>query len=153
MVADVGCHGGNLDFRAAPWYLRNHRVVTGLNVSVLATDGAGTQWYIDVVGGFSNARPGLSKPDTAMKTIARAAVIHASQQDTPLVERHPYLVLSTDRPGRGAAGAVALQHVTGIGEHCAIFDSLQLLVPADIARLTELGSAGFRAAVASGPDS
>jgi site-specific DNA-methyltransferase (adenine-specific) len=79
----------------------------GIEVNFSAQDVAGRIWYFDVSGGFTSNRPGLKRTDTLWKAIGKAAVIHQMKRDTRLV------LLTTDAPAPGSAGAHALDEVVG----------------------------------------
>jgi site-specific DNA-methyltransferase (adenine-specific) len=79
----------------------------GVEVNFSAQDAGGNPWFFDVSGGFTSNRPGLKRTDTLWKAIGKAAVIHQ-------VKRHARLVLlTTDAPAPGSAGAQALDQVVG----------------------------------------
>jgi site-specific DNA-methyltransferase (adenine-specific) len=78
----------------------------GVQVSFTARDGNGRLWFFDVTGSFTSHRAGLKRADTLWKALGKAAVLHEIS-NTPLV------LLTTDSPARGSAGAEALKQVTG----------------------------------------
>jgi hypothetical protein len=63
-------------------------------------------WSFDVTGSFTSHRAGLKRTDTLWKALGKAAVL---QQ----VGNAPLVLLTTDVPARGGAGAEALRQVTG----------------------------------------
>ena len=63
-------------------------------------------WFFDVTGSFTSHRAGLKRTDTLWKALGKAAVLR-EVSNTPLV------LLTTDAPVRGSAGAEALKQVTG----------------------------------------
>jgi site-specific DNA-methyltransferase (adenine-specific) len=79
----------------------------GVEVNFSAQDAAGNTWYFDVSGGFTSNRPGLKRTDTLWKAIGKAAVIYQVKRNRPLV------LLTTDAPTPGSAGAHALDEVVG----------------------------------------
>jgi hypothetical protein len=99
----------------------------GIEIGFLAADRTGRAWAFDVTGGFTTARTGLRRADTLWKALGRAAVLHLGDDDLRLV------LLTTDLPARGTAGAVALDNLRGPGRPIA--DVVELLDPAAEARL------------------
>ena len=99
----------------------------GVEVSFSAQDVAGTTWYFDVSGGFTSNRPGLKRTDTLWKTLGKAAVIDQVDRRARLV------LLTTDVPTPGSAGAAALREVVGEGK--PILDVIEMLEPDDQQRL------------------
>ncbi len=97
------------------------------SLSFDAQDQTGGQWAFDVSGGFTSTAAGLRRTETLWKTIGRAAVLHERRADLPLV------LLTTDVPLPGSAGAVALDVVTGQGR--PVFDLIELLDAGDQTRL------------------
>lgn len=91
----------------------------GVEVNFQARDKQGGTWYFDVSGGFTSTRPGLKRTDTLWKAIGKAAVIQATGRDGRFV------LLTTDAPARGSAGAKALAAVQGPKK--AVFDVIELL--------------------------
>jgi DNA modification methylase len=73
----------------------------GVDVTLVATDPGGHEWLVDVVGGFTVARPGLRRTDVLERTLGRAARLSAFGS-------HRLLILATHMPGRRSAGAAAL---------------------------------------------
>lgn len=100
---------------------------SGVEVNFVARDRKGGRWYFDVSGGFSSTRPGLKRTDTLWKAIGKAAVIHAADTKARLV------LLTTDAPASGSAGAKALKVVVGPGQ--PILDVIELLNREDQERL------------------
>jgi hypothetical protein len=85
---------------------RGRRRPGGLEVPLVATDAGGHEWLVDVVGGFTLARPGLRRSDVLERTLGRAARLSAFGE-------HRLLVLATDVPDRGSPGAAALRAARG----------------------------------------
>jgi site-specific DNA-methyltransferase (adenine-specific) len=73
----------------------------GVDVALVAVDPGGHEWLVEVVGGFTVARPGLRRTDVLERTLGRAARLSA-------YGNHRLLVLATDLPPRRSAGATAL---------------------------------------------
>ena len=82
----------------------------GVEVNFRAYDQLDNPWFFDVSGGFTSTRPGLKRTDTLWKALGKAAVLREIDGKTPLV------LLTTDAPIRGSAGAQALGVVTGPGK-------------------------------------
>jgi len=99
----------------------------GIEFNFLAHDQVGDKWAFDVSGAFTSNRAGLKRTDTLWKALGKAAVLHQGRDDLPLV------LLTTDAPARGSAGAVALGVVKGPGR--PVFDLVELLDSGDQARL------------------
>jgi site-specific DNA-methyltransferase (adenine-specific) len=78
----------------------------GVQVDFTARDTRGRLWFFDVAGSFTSHRSGLKRTDTLWKALGKAAVLR-EVASTPLV------LLTTDAPTRGSAGAEALKQVTG----------------------------------------
>lgn len=102
----------------------------GVEVSFTARDRSGRPWFFDVCGGFTSHRAGLKRPDALWKAIAKAAVLREAG-DTPLV------LLTTDVPEPGRAGAEALKQVVGPGK--PVRAVVGLLDPGAAAALAQLG--------------
>jgi site-specific DNA-methyltransferase (adenine-specific) len=83
------------------------KLAGGVEVNFSAQDLGGNTWYFDVSGGFTSNRPGLKRTDTLWKAIGKAAVIHQVTRNARLV------LLTTDAPTPGSAGAHALDEVVG----------------------------------------
>lgn len=105
----------------------------GIGVAFSAKDRRGGLWLFDVVGSFTSYRAGLKRTEILWKALARAAVLREGGA-TPLV------LLTTDVPARGSAGAEALNQVTGPGKPVhAVFE---LLKPSGIEGLRKLCQRG-----------
>jgi modification methylase len=103
---------------------------TGLELHLVATDAAGMEWAFEVTGALTANRSGLKRAETLWRAIGRATVLHEVRPDLPLV------FITTDRPGKGTAGRVSLDAVTG-GDR-PVFEVVELLEPAARDRLAEL---------------
>jgi DNA modification methylase len=80
----------------------------GIEVNIVAADSDGNDWAFDVSGAFTSHRPGLKRTDTLWKALGKASVLHVDPTfDMPVV------LLTTDKPTRGSAGAKALAAVSG----------------------------------------
>ena len=86
------------------------RVGGGLAVGFTATAPSGRRWSFDVAGGFTSVPSGLRRGETLWRVLGRAAVLHEVAPETP------YVVLTTDLPASGSAGAAALRALTGPGK-------------------------------------
>jgi site-specific DNA-methyltransferase (adenine-specific) len=85
---------------------RSKRTAGGVDVTVVATDGAGREWLVDVVGGFTIGRPGLRRIEVLERTLGRAARLsgHGARR---------LLVLATDVPRARTPGGKALVEARG----------------------------------------
>jgi site-specific DNA-methyltransferase (adenine-specific) len=109
---------------------RNHRLRgLGLTVDFHVADAAGGEWYVDVAGGFTTVRPGLTRTDAVWRCLGRAAVL-ANQG----YER--VLFLTSSLPRRGSDGDRALRNATTR----AFFDAVEIFSDADGARLRAYAS-------------
>ncbi len=107
------------------------RLSCGIEIDFEAVDEQGRTWLFDVSGAFSiTQRPGLRRTDTLWKALGKAAVLHTSEPEARLV------LLTTDRPAPNSAGHRALEAV--IGPDKPVYDVIEMLDPADLARLAEL---------------
>lgn len=105
----------------------NVRLPSGVEVNFRAKDQGGGTWLFDVSGGFTSNRPGLKRTDTLWKALGKAAVLHETLPDVPLV------LLTTDTPPKGSAGDTALRVVLGDGK--PITDVISMRSRLDRARL------------------
>jgi site-specific DNA-methyltransferase (adenine-specific) len=105
----------------------NVKLGAGLGADLEGRDAAGRRWIFDVAGGYTSSRPGLRRADTLWRSLAKAAVVHERQPETPFV------LLTTGLPSPGSPGESALSVLVGPGRALravALLDS-----PADHARL------------------
>lgn len=80
----------------------------GVEVNIVAADAQGTDWAFDVSGAFTSNRAGLKRTDTLWKALGKASVLTLDPTfDMPIV------LLTTDKPAKGSAGAKALGASTG----------------------------------------
>jgi site-specific DNA-methyltransferase (adenine-specific) len=99
------------------------KLVTGVTIDFQAQDDSGATWYFDVSGAFTSVRGGLRRSDTVWKAIGRAALV------APDI---PYVLLTSDRPGRTSAGERALRQAR---TRDVIFDALELYADVTVDRL------------------
>jgi site-specific DNA-methyltransferase (adenine-specific) len=92
----------------------------GIVLNFVATDKTGSDWAFDVSGAFTSNRAGLRRTDTLWKSLGKAAVLHESTLDLPLV------LLTTDAPAKGTAGHQALRVMLG-RDNKPVFDLVELL--------------------------
>jgi site-specific DNA-methyltransferase (adenine-specific) len=85
---------------------KDQRQPGGVEVNFSARDRSGKVWFFDVTGSFTSHRAGLKRTDTLWKALGKAAVLRE-------VTNSPLVLLTTDAPTRGSAGAEALKQVTG----------------------------------------
>ena len=99
--------------------------VAGVEINFVVRDQTGTTWNVDVSGAFTkgNDRAGLRRTDTLWKALGKASVLHESHRDA--TDRRPFLLLTSDLPVRGSAGAKALGAV--LGPDRPIFDAVEML--------------------------
>lgn len=86
------------------------RAPCGLEFALSAEHQGGQRWLFDVVGAFSASRSGgLQVSELLWQAIGKAAVLHASQHESPLV------LLTTGTPSSRSGGHKALRSVVGEG--------------------------------------
>lgn len=78
----------------------------GLEVSFLVENAGGNRLLVDVAGAFTSSRGGLSRAETAWKTIAKAAIAKEMASEK-------FVVVSAELPPEKSAIADALRRVTG----------------------------------------
>ncbi len=110
----------------------------GITLNFVATDQLGDDWAFDVSGAFTSNRGGLRRTDTLWKALGKASVLHESGDGLPLV------LLTTDAPARGTAGAQSLKVMRGPDK--PVFDVIELLSVEDQARLRDYAQRGRAAA-------
>ena len=108
----------------------------GVEVNFVARDLGGREWYVDVSGGFTSSRPGLRRTDTLWKALGKAAVLQR--------RKNPLLLLTTDAPHKGSAGAAALAQMRGPTK--PIRDVIVLSSAEDLKRLRRYGLGARRRA-------
>ncbi len=98
------------------------RKVGAVEINFEARDQLGNRWYFDVSGAFSrgNDRAGLRRTDNLWKALGKAAVLHDSDH-----EGYQLVLLTTDLPPRGSAGAKAL--AIACKPDGMVFDAIQML--------------------------
>jgi DNA modification methylase len=106
----------------------------GIELSFLAFDQTGHEWAFDVSGAFSSSQPGLRRTDTLWKVLGKAAVLQQGRAEVPLI------LLTTDIPNRGSAGAAALEQLRQPGG--PVFDLVELLDAQDHERLRKYALKG-----------
>jgi len=111
----------------------------GVVVNFAALDAEGAEWWFDVSGAFTSARPGLQRTDTLWKALGKAAVVHKSA-----TEHRGYVLLTTDAPRKNSSGSKALQALLGPDQ--AVHDVIELLNPADWQRLQDYATGVVRPA-------
>ncbi|MBQ91111.1 MAG: hypothetical protein CL441_06775 [Acidimicrobiaceae bacterium] len=89
----------------------------GVSFPFLVTDAAeGRPWYVDVAGTFTTSRPGMRRNDVLWRTLGRAHVLAAADEDARL------LVLTSHLPRAGSDGDRALRAIGGRG----LFDAIEM---------------------------
>jgi site-specific DNA-methyltransferase (adenine-specific) len=115
---------------------KDQRQPGGFEINFTARDGNGRLWFFDVTGSFTSHRGGLRRTDTLWKALGKAAVLREISS-TPLV------LLTTDTPARGSAGAEALEQVTGAKKPVhAVIEMLQQSGLDDLRLLCDQGVDG-----------
>ena len=108
----------------------DQRLPGGVEVNFSARDRAGNLWYFDVSGAFTSQRSGLKRTDSLWKAIGKAAVLR-ELGNTRLV------LLTTDTPTAGSAGAEALKQVCGPKKPIhAVIEMLEASAPQDLQALS-----------------
>jgi DNA modification methylase len=133
-VADKAVEQAAVLLRAAGFAVDagGRRKSGGVDVALVAVDPSGHEWLVEVVGGFTVARPGLRRTDVLERTLGRAARLSA-------FGAHRLLVLGTHMPGRRSAGATAL--ASGRGRLYVDVLPIELEAPT-VDRLRAYASAG-----------
>jgi site-specific DNA-methyltransferase (adenine-specific) len=104
----------------------------GLQFPFLVSDAAmGRQWYVDVAGAFTNARPGMRRIDVLWRTLGRAHVLANGHAGDDLRDRPRLLILTPRLPKKGAEGDRALRAAGGTG----FFDVLEMFDDEALVRL------------------
>lgn len=111
------------------------RFPVGVEANFVGVDGTGCEWVFDVSGAFSSSRPGLERTDTLWKALGKAAILRGdpAERDRPF----RYVLLTTDVPKPGSAGARALREAQASG---LIWDALRLDQPETVAELLHYAS-------------
>jgi site-specific DNA-methyltransferase (adenine-specific) len=78
----------------------------GVEVDFSARDRRGALWFFDVCGSFTTHRGGLKRTDAVWKALGKAAVLRQASTTR-------FVLLTTDRPAAGSAGAEALRQMVG----------------------------------------
>jgi len=104
----------------------------GAHFSFLVTDKAvGRQWYVEVSGAFTTARPGMRRADALWKTLGRAHVLASGHAGDAPEDRPRLLVLTPRLPRRGSEGDRAMRATGGSG----FFDAVEMFDDAAVERL------------------
>ena len=104
----------------------------GLQFPFLVTDAAmGRQWYVDVAGAFTNARPGMRRTDVLWRTLGRAHVLATGHAGDEQRDRPRLLILTPRLPKTGAEGDRALRAAGGSG----FFDAVEMFDDEALVRL------------------
>ncbi len=94
------------------------KLLAGVTVAFEVEDRNGATWFVDVTGGFTTQRSGLSRSDTMWRALGRSAAIRSTT-------KAPLLLLTTDLPAATSPLGAALTAVKG----SVITDALDLLGP------------------------
>ena len=98
----------------------------GVVVDLVATDGAGEEWFVLVGGSASAHRGGMARTPVVLETLGRASVVGAAT-DTPI------LLLTPSSPRAGSDGERALRTASGV-----FADVIDLSARDDLDRLAAL---------------
>ncbi len=110
----------------------------GAQFSFLVADrSAGRQWYVEVAGAFTTARPGMRRTDALWRTLGRAHVLASGHEGDRPGDRPRLLVLTPRLPRTGSEGDRAMRAVGGSG----FFDAVELFDEAGAARLAHYAEA------------
>jgi len=105
----------------------------GLTASLAAWDATGEEWCCELVGAFSVVDAGLASTDTLWKTLGRLTMLHRHL-------REPLLLLASRLPPPGSPADRLLR---SLGPDL-LFDAVELLQPAGVARLQAYARHGRR---------
>ena len=113
----------------------------GVELALSGCDAGGRRWYFDVSGSLGTVRGGLRRAEVLWKALGRAAVVHASYPERPLV------LLTTDAPLPGSAGERAWRalQTSDPGAIGAVYDVVELESEQAPARLRAYARSGRRA--------
>lgn len=92
-----------------------------------------SEWYVDVVGGFTSTKPGMLNPDAAWKAMAKAHVFASARARGRIAKDTKLLLLTPHKPRRGSEVDLALR---AIGSE-PIFDVIELLEPNEAHKLAQ----------------
>ncbi|HUY64502.1 MAG TPA: site-specific DNA-methyltransferase [Acidimicrobiales bacterium] len=115
------------------------RLDGGVELSMSAADAGGRRWFFDVVGSFSTTSGGLRRADSLWKVLGKAAVVHATRPENPLV------LLTTEAPLPGSTGDRAwraLQTPEQPGALGAVHDVIEIESAEAPARLRRFARSG-----------
>jgi DNA modification methylase len=116
------------------------RLVAGVEIAYSGRDRTGRQWLFDFSGAFTSTSTGLRRADTLWRELGKAAVVHASWPEVPLV------LLTTEAPAPGSAGDRAwrsLGEAAPAGGLGAVYDVVEIGSADDEARLRRYASEGL----------
>lgn len=113
----------------------------GVELALSGLDAGGRRWYFDVSGSLGTVRGGLRRAEVLWKALGRAAVVHASYPE------HPLVLLTTDAPLPGSAGERAWQalRTSDPGTIGAVYDVIEIESEQAPARLRTYARSGRRA--------
>ena len=100
----------------------------GIELTGVATAKDGTEYFVDVVGGFTLTKPGLQRSEEVWRSLARYHVLKTAHPDARL------LVITSSLPRAGTPPAKALVAATDPGS----FEVFELFDDASATRLAEL---------------
>ena len=109
---------------------------TGVSFTFSALSNADSiPWLIEVVGGFTTAKPGMLNSDVVWKAISKSHVLAASKARRKVPRRTRLLFLTPQKPRRGSETHKALKAVGS----AAVFDVVELLDLDEAYKLAQYG--------------
>jgi site-specific DNA-methyltransferase (adenine-specific) len=114
----------------------------GAEMSLSGLDAGRRRWFFDVSGSLGTLRGGLRRAEVLWRVLGRAAVVHASHPENPIV------LLTTEAPVPGSAGERAWRSLTTPeqpGQLGAVYDVVELESEQALGQLRKYARSGRRA--------